>query len=146
SGYGATHLTVIDSVVQHNEAIGGSGNTGSGDIPFVGTGLGGGIANSRGASIDIRGSSILHNRAVGGAGNTNIGGPFPAGLGAGGGVFNALGNFRPVTGGFLAPASSISATAGWNTTRPRAGKGRPASVVGTPGAAPSPVSSRPRPT
>jgi hypothetical protein len=86
-------LTVINTTLAGNEAIGGNGNTGSGASLFLGAGLGGGIANYLGATTDISGSSLRDNKATGGNG----------GLGAGGGIFNALGNFQS-TFGVLAPS------------------------------------------
>lgn len=77
-GFQPARLTVIDSVVSHNEVVGGNGNTGTGVSVFLGAGLGGGIANYLGGTTDITGSLLVHNRATGGDG----------GLGAGGGVFN----------------------------------------------------------
>ncbi len=77
-GFQPASLTVLDSVVAHNEVAGGSGNTGGGASVYLGAGLGGGIANSLGGTTDITGSRLVHNRATGGDG----------GLGAGGGVFN----------------------------------------------------------
>jgi len=106
-GFGPTQLTVLNSTIEHNEAIGGNGNTGSGNMAFVGAGLGGGIANYLGATANIENTSISHNRAVGGQGNVSSGGAAPANLGAGGGIFNALGNFEgtfEVDTGVLAPS------------------------------------------
>jgi hypothetical protein len=91
-------LTVRTSTIAHNDAIGGDGNTGLGDVVFAGAGLGGGIANYLGGITDITDSVLHHNRAVGGAGNTVSGGSEPADLGAGGGIFNALGNFVTTVG------------------------------------------------
>src|SRR5439155_23599107 len=93
-GSGTTEVTVIGCTIRDNEAIGGSGNTASGGVPFAGAGLGGGIANYFGTTTDIDLSFISHNRAVGGERSASNGGPVPAGLGAGGGIFNALGNFE----------------------------------------------------
>lgn len=91
-------LTVRNSTIVHNHAIGGDGNTGLGDVVFAGAGLGGGIANYLGAMTDITDSVLNDNRAVGGAGNPVSGGSVPAGLGAGGGIFNALGYFVTTVG------------------------------------------------
>lgn len=91
-------LTVRNSTIAHNVAIGGDGNTGLGDVVFAGAGLGGGIANYLGAMTDITDSLLNFNRAVGGAGNTVSGGSVPADLGAGGGIFNALGYFVTTVG------------------------------------------------
>jgi hypothetical protein len=91
-GLGSTQVTVSDSTIQDNDAIGGNGNQGSGDAAFVGAGLGGGIANSFGGVVDVDGSSVLRNRATAGERNTASGSQVPASLGAGGAIFNALGN------------------------------------------------------
>jgi hypothetical protein len=77
-GFQPARLTVINSVVAGNAAIGGAGNTGAGESVFLGAGLGGGIANSLGGTAEITDSLVALNRATGGDG----------GLGAGGGVFN----------------------------------------------------------
>jgi hypothetical protein len=77
-GFQPARLTVINSVVSGNAAVGGAGNTGTGESVFLGAGLGGGIANSLGGTADITASLVALNRATGGDG----------GLGAGGGVFN----------------------------------------------------------
>lgn len=102
-GFIPTRLTLLDSVVRHNEAVGGTSNTASGAIAFVGAGLGGGVANYLGVNADIGNSHFAHNRAIGGDGNTSIGGPMSASLGAGGAIFNALGNFALDTGEVRAP-------------------------------------------
>ncbi|MCI0333092.1 MAG: hypothetical protein L0228_07705 [Planctomycetes bacterium] len=101
-GSGSPHLTVIDSIIRHNEAIGGDGNTATGEMLFVGAGLGGGIANYLGATSDITDSLLAHNRAGGGMGNSLSGGAGAANLGAGGAIFNALGRFQLDTGEVLA--------------------------------------------
>jgi hypothetical protein len=77
-GFQPARLTVINSVVAGNAAVGGDGNTSAGEFVFLGAGLGGGIANSLGGTADITDSLVALNRATGGDG----------GLGAGGGVFN----------------------------------------------------------
>ena len=61
-------LTVIDSVLNGNEAIGGDDNTGSGAHVFLGAGLGGGIANYLGGTTDITGCVLIRNQATGGTG------------------------------------------------------------------------------
>lgn len=103
-GYGPPQLIVINSTIEHNDAIGGNGNSGNGAMAFVGTGLGGGIANFLGGTADIDNTSLSHNRAVGGQGNVGSGGAAPASLGAGGAIFNGLGNFVVDPGTVLAPS------------------------------------------
>jgi hypothetical protein len=103
-GLGSTQVTAIDCTIQDNDAIGGNGNQGAGNAPFIGAGLGGGIANYFGCVVDIDNGFVSHNRAIGGENNSS-GGPLPASLGAGGAIFNALGNFEFVTGEVLAPSA-----------------------------------------
>jgi hypothetical protein len=79
-GFQPATLTVVNSVVAGNAAVGGDGNTGAGEFVFLGAGLGGGIANSLGGTADISNSLVALNRATGGDG----------GLGAGGGIFNGV--------------------------------------------------------
>jgi hypothetical protein len=102
-GLGPTRLTVINSTIAHNEAVGGNENAGTGDELLVGAGLGGGIFNDLGAAADISGSSIHHNRAVGGDGNSAVGAFAVANLGAGGAIVNVFGNFE-LYGETLAPS------------------------------------------
>jgi hypothetical protein len=104
AGLGPTTLTVVDSTIRHNEAVGGNDNTGSGGQVFVGGGLGGAVANYLGAAADISGTSIDHNRGAGGSGNT-AGAASRANVGAGGGVYNAFGRFRLDTGELLADSA-----------------------------------------
>ena len=92
-GFQPARLTVTDSVVAGNEAVGGDGNTGSGAV-YLNAGLGGGIANSFGATTEVGDSLVALNRATGG----------PGGLGAGGGIFNGA----PTTLGM--PALALSRT------------------------------------
>src|SRR5262245_16473173 len=73
-------LTVINTSLVGNEAIGGNNNTSAGGQLLVGAGLGGGIANYLGGITQISRSVLSGNRAVGGAG----------GLGAGGGLFKGV--------------------------------------------------------
>ena len=102
-GFGPTQLTVINTIIDHNEAIGGNGNSASGAMAFVGDAMGGGIANYLGATANIQNSTIAHNQAIGGQGNVSTGGAAPANMGTGGGIFNALGNFNS-DGLILAPS------------------------------------------
>ena len=103
SGFGPTQLTVINTTIDHNQAIGGNGNSGNGPMAFVGDAMGGGIANYLGATANIQSSTIAHNQAVGGQGNVSTGGAAPANMGTGGGIFNALGDFNS-DGLILAPS------------------------------------------
>jgi len=81
---GAT-LTVTDSVLLFNRAVGGAGSVGNG-----GNGLGGGIFNGGPGpagppSLTLEGDLVALNRADGGAGGGS------AGSGVGGGVYVAPG-------------------------------------------------------
>jgi hypothetical protein len=87
-------LTVINSTLIGNVAIGGNNNTGSGAQVFVGAGLGGGIANYLGAITDINNSLLSGNKATGGRG----------GLGAGGGIFNGISVVQSMTGPISVPS------------------------------------------
>lgn len=107
-------LTVINSTVAGNEAVGGDGNTG-GEHVLMGAGLGGGVANYLGATASITGSLLTLNEAAGGDG----------GLGAGGGVFNGLGNYS-TTFGLLAPCVVNVAESVVALNRARGGRGNPA--------------------
>jgi hypothetical protein len=105
--YGSTglpRLTITNSIIRANEAVGGDANTATGGIVFVGVGLGGGIANYLGATSDVADTLLAQNRAVGGRGNSVGGGSGAANLGAGGAIFNAIGNFQLNTGDALAPS------------------------------------------
>lgn len=92
-------VTVINSTLSGNEAVGGNGNTGVGDQAFVGAGLGGGIANYLGAIAHISRSLLKGNRAIGGAG----------GLGAGGAIFNGIGTV-PAAGGAIVVPTLVNVT------------------------------------
>ena len=85
-------LTVSNSTFADNLALGGDGNSASGAGLFVGTGLGGAIANDFGGSATIATSLLTGNRAQGGDG----------GDGLGGGVANFLGGAVRVSGGMFA--------------------------------------------
>jgi hypothetical protein len=88
-------LTVINTSIIGNEAIGGSNNLGSGVQVFVSAGLGGGIANYLGAITEINNSLLSANKATGGNG----------GLGVGGGIFNGISTVQLVAGPILVPSS-----------------------------------------
>jgi hypothetical protein len=73
-------LTVTESVIALNQAIGGASIVGVGS---GGTGQGGGIANLNGGVLTVSSSVIALNQAIGGASNSGSGGN-----GQGGGLFN----------------------------------------------------------
>ena len=97
-------LTIANSTIANNEAVGGSGATISATDPFAGSGFGGGISNNdsgfvagtgsvNGPPTDI-GSLFITNSTISGnicrGGNTNAG---PGGNALGGGMSNSpLGN------------------------------------------------------
>jgi hypothetical protein len=76
-------LTLSNSIVAGNEAIGGSGGS-TLAFPPTGAALGGGIANSNGGTLNITGSSLTGNQAVGGASAQGRGG-----FANGGGILNS---------------------------------------------------------
>jgi hypothetical protein len=92
-------LTVINTSIIGNEAVGGSNNTGSGVQVFVSAGLGGGVANYLGGITEISNSLLSANKAIGGAG----------GLGAGGGIFNGI-SVVPLNTGTIFVPSSVTVT------------------------------------
>jgi hypothetical protein len=97
-GFNPTLLSVVNSIILHNEAVGGNNNSGNGNRVFAGAGLGGGLANYLGVTASISGSDLAHNAASGGVGNVSVGGALPHGFGIGGGILNALGNVALTTG------------------------------------------------
>ncbi len=91
----ATSLTVTNSTITLNQAIGGVGGAAGGT---GGAGEGGGLFNSPAgdsgpATLSISNSAILANAAEGGAGGTGGDG----GDGLGGGIFNDQGATATVT-------------------------------------------------
>jgi hypothetical protein len=90
-------LTVVNTSIIGNEAIGGSTNTGSGTQVFVSAGLGGGVANYLGGITAISNSLLSANKATGGTG----------GLGAGGGIFNGI-SVVPLDAGPIFVPSSVT--------------------------------------
>jgi hypothetical protein len=88
--------TVTNSTFDHNEALGGSNNTGGGGL-ILGRGAGGAIASfgflTNQVGMTVSNCTFTDNEAVGGAGNT--GGPF-AGQGAGGALLNERGSTAEV--------------------------------------------------
>src|SRR5271157_162368 len=94
NGVGVT-MTVTDSLISNNSAIGGSGGAGTpiGTIGAEGFGFGGGIDTSGGATTTLVGCTVANNVAQGSAGtNGNDGGD---GLGGGLGVGNQALNGIP---------------------------------------------------
>ena len=94
--YGSDTLTVSDSTLTQNDAVGGNNNSGIASVAgLVGAGVGAGIANYQGSTATVSDSDLDRGQASGGHHNTAGGaGTVFAGLGAGGGVFNFLGNFN----------------------------------------------------
>jgi hypothetical protein len=76
-------LTLSNSIVASNEAIGGSGGS-TLHNPFTGTAVGGGITNINGGTLNVTGCTITGNQALGGASASGSGG-----YAAGGGIENA---------------------------------------------------------
>jgi hypothetical protein len=92
-------LTVINTTLIGNEAIGGNNNTGSGAQVLVGAGLGGGVANYLGAVTEIENSLLSGNKATGGKG----------GLAAGAGIFNGI-SVVPLDAGPILVPSIVNVT------------------------------------
>ena len=92
----AASLTLDNVTIRNNRALGGDDNAHGG---FVGTGIGGGLANNGsnpfnapgGSTIAIENSNVANNRAVGGIGADALGG----------GVANVLGGVVHVAGSTL---------------------------------------------
>src|SRR5439155_25413737 len=84
--------TVTNSTFDHNEALGGSNNTGGGAL-ILGRGAGGAIGSfsflGNQTTLTVGNCTLTDNRAVGRAGHP--GGPF-AGQGAGGALLNERGS------------------------------------------------------
>jgi hypothetical protein len=76
-------LTITDSIIDHNQAQGGSADT-SGPASNGGEGAGGGVYNTSGSTITVTDSSITHNLAIGASGSNGGNG----GNGLGGGFYN----------------------------------------------------------
>jgi hypothetical protein len=76
-------LTITDSIIDHNQAQGGSADT-SGPASNGGEGAGGGVYNTLGSMTHVIASTINHNLAIGGAGSDGGNG----GNGYGGGLYN----------------------------------------------------------
>src|SRR5262249_17569001 len=67
-------LTVINSIISGNKASGGDGNAGSGETVYLAAGLGGGVANLRGATLTVNTTTVANNLAIGGEGGDGLGG------------------------------------------------------------------------
>lgn len=89
-------LSLDDVTIRNNRAVGGDGNAQGG---FVGTSIGGGLANngsnptviSGGSTITLRDSTVANNQVLGGAGANGLGG----------GIANVLGGVVHVSGSTL---------------------------------------------
>src|SRR6516162_9486729 len=71
-----TAATFSNCTFDHNQAIGGNGNTGSGPVVHVGAGFGAGIFSGFGGvdvggnPLGVRGTTFSHNTAAGGDNNS----------------------------------------------------------------------------
>jgi hypothetical protein len=80
--------TITNSRFDHNEALGGSDNTGGAGVLIIGRGAGGGIASQSFTApviLTVSNCTFTANQAVGGAGNS---GGVSVGVGVGGGLEN----------------------------------------------------------
>lgn len=115
-------VTVADSTLLGNKAIGGTGLTG-------GNGQGGGIANLNGGSLAVSNSLLGLNKAIGGAADGGTGGN-----GQGGGIFN--GGAIPIRPSNLTIQRSLIAfnrAAGGASVGGAAGTGQGGGIYVTPG-------------
>jgi hypothetical protein len=92
--------TITNSTFDHNEALGGSNNTGDSATGLNGRGAGGAIGSfafdlSLPVTLAVSNCTFTDNQAVGGSGNA---GGLIVGTGAGGGVANDRGGTATVTG------------------------------------------------
>jgi hypothetical protein len=120
-GFGGETL-IRDSVILNNKAIGGSGNTGSGPVGFVGTATGGGIDNSLDPAVfgepsapprlEVINSSIIGNEAIGGNNNTGSGVQVFVSAGLGGGVANYLGGVTEISNSLLTGNKAVGGAGG----------------------------------
>ncbi len=96
SFYGSNTLSVTNTLLKDNAAVGGNDNSGTaGVFGLVGVGTGGGIMNDLGSTSNISNAALIGNSAIGGNQNTDGGGGLVfVDLGAGGGIFNTLGSFN----------------------------------------------------
>src|SRR5262249_56661211 len=85
-------VMITDSTFEHNEARGGSGNTGGTGWSPAGNGGGGGITNTGvptlSSTLVARNLTLRNNLAVGGAGNSSS---TSAAVGEGGALLNPVG-------------------------------------------------------
>jgi hypothetical protein len=79
-------MTVTDSALIHNRAVGGPGGDG---VTTLSQAIGGGILNAFGTLI-MRQCSLMDNEAVGGSNGSNVPASASEGVGSGGGLANAL--------------------------------------------------------
>ena len=106
-------LTLSNSIVAGNEAIGGSGGN---TLPFDATdfAFGGGIANVVGGTLNVAGCTITGNQSIGGASASGPGGPAN-----GGGIVNYQGTLNlkdsTVSANFCQGGAGASGAAGGET-------------------------------
>jgi hypothetical protein len=102
--------TVADSTFDHNEAIGGHGNTGSGPVVLVGEGLGGAIVSGYGGPDSVNGPNTLtvsnstfsQNAALGGDNNSGAASVAALiGSGTGAGIANYAGGIASISASVL---------------------------------------------
>jgi hypothetical protein len=89
--------TISGCTFDHNQALGGQGNSGSGAVVLVGTALGGAV-DSGSTTTTVSNSTLSHNDALGGDNNTGtatVAGLVGAGVGAG--IANLLGGTTNVS-------------------------------------------------
>jgi hypothetical protein len=97
-------LTISDCTFTDNLAIGGTGNTGA---AFVSDGIGGALANERGASATVTGSLFTGNQATGGQRSDGNGAD-----GLGGGIANFLGSILTLNNCTLAGNQAVGGAGG----------------------------------
>ena len=100
--------TIAGCTFDHNEAVGGDGNTGSGSVVLVGEGLGGAIVSGYGGNLygpntlTVSNSTFTQNDAQGGDNDTGTGSVAGlVGTGAGAGIANYAGGTASVSGSDL---------------------------------------------
>src|SRR5262249_28742272 len=120
---GGAELTVRDSAILDNQAVGGRGNTGSGPVAFVGAATGGAIDNSIDLflfgdpdhvppTLSVVNCVISGNEVAGGDNNSGSGVRVFAGAGLGGGIANYLGALADVSGSLLAGNRAVGGVGG----------------------------------
>ena len=99
--------TVTNSNFDHNQALGGSGNSGGNSVTALGRGVGGAIQNTAfGASqgtLTVSACTFTNNQAIGGAGNAGAG---FVNEGLGGGLDNTRGATATVSIAAAAPVGA----------------------------------------